>query len=210
MPRLWRSSWGISVSGLERGHQRCQAAAPPHCCQRVGHTAPPSTPLRGVFPVLPLGGCMTSHSKELTGWGVVLYPARSVFSGHRKGPFFSSTPRSAYGSCEKAVRPVLSPVLFQALLQELVSQQGRAGCPNLRHGAGFFAVVFTECSEMGPSGSVTFSSDLQTPRAGKYLLLHQVTELFPAVTGSKTAQEKTVLLLQSFPFHQIHQLKHAT
>lgn len=132
------------------------------------------------------------------------------FQRAQKGPFFSSTPRSAYGSCEKAVRPVLSPVLFQALLQELVSQQGRAGCPNLRHGAGFFAVVFTECSEMGPSGSVTFSSDLQTPRAGKYLLLHQVTELFPAVTGSKTAQEKTVLLLQSFPFHQIHQPKHAT
>lgn len=27
---------------------------------------------------------MMSHSEELTGWGVVLYPARSVFSGHRK------------------------------------------------------------------------------------------------------------------------------
>lgn len=82
---------GIFLSVSERGQQRSQAEAPPHCCQRVSHAAPPFALLHGVFPVLPLilplGGCVASFGKELTQLGSNPLSCQVCFQWAQKGTF---------------------------------------------------------------------------------------------------------------------------
>lgn len=90
-PWLLSCLWDISASVSERGWQRSQAEAPPRCCQRVSHTAPPFAPLRGAFPVLPLtlplGGCVASCDKELTQLGSNPLSCQVCFQRAQKGTF---------------------------------------------------------------------------------------------------------------------------